>query len=229
MGRTVTLGNLVSRAKVAADQEGQSTISDTNWKEFIDRAYRQLYSELAKPGVGYFDTEATITSTGVAAYALPSDHLFTVGVDYKIDSAGRREPLKELMRPERSWHTGQTGTSWAYEVFGTNVALYPTPPAGQQYIHTYIPQPADISAAADGTLIEMATLDGEDFILWTVVFFARDKLEQDTRTAAQEREAARVRVAEDAVMRSFMNPRRIIVQDDYGDTPRYPGDWENWR
>lgn len=229
MSRTVTLGNLVSRCKVLADQENQSTLSDNNWKEFIDRCYRDVYRELAKPGVGYFDTEATITSDGTADYPLPSDHLYTSGVAWVIDFAGRRRPLSELMPAERHYYKGLSGTAYAYEVVGSNVWLYPTPPSGQTYIHTYIPHPTDISAADDATLIEMASLDGEQALIWGVVFLARDKLEQDAQTAKSERDAALLRVTEDAACRSFMNARRRIVEEDLvlgGFDPRLdPADW----
>lgn len=217
------MSELRSRCQIAADQEGQSTISDDTWNVFLDRGYRQLYGELAKPGVGYFDVEATITATGASSYDLPTDHLWTVGIDYIVDAAGHRQPLTELMRQERSLYAGNLGQAAAYEVTSTKVVLYPTPPAGQSYLHSYIPQPADISSAADETLIEMATLDGEEFLIWTVVFFARDKLEQDTRTAQMEREAARVRVAEDATLRAFQNMRRRVIQDDIEDMGFDPG------
>lgn len=225
MSRTIALSTLVTNCLTAADLESQSVISSATTKVLIDRAYRQLYGELARPGVGYFDTEQTITSTGVATYALQSDHLWTVGVEYKMDSAGRRRALTKLMRPERALHTGNTGqTAQAYDVIGTNVVLYPTPPSGQTYYHVYIPQPADISVAADATLIEMATLDGEEFLTWTVVFYMRDKLDLDTRTAAAEREAARVRVQDDAQLRAFENMSRRIIQDDIEDLGSYdPG------
>ncbi len=230
MGRTVTVAQMVSRAKTLSDQENQTTISSANWTEFLDRAYRRCYRELAKPGVGYFDTEATITTTGGAVYALPSDHLSTVSISYEVDAAGRRRPLRELMRAERDIFAGNTGTAYAYETVGSNIILYPTPPAGQSYIHLYIPQPTDISAAGDATTLEMATLDGEDFVLWQMVFFARYKLEQDVNEAKREVAEACERVQEDAAMRSFQNSRRQILEDDVMDyggwDPRMdPADW----
>jgi len=219
------MSELVTRCLTAADLESQTVISSATTKILVDRGYRQLYGELAKPGVGYFDTEATISTTGGATYALPSDHLWTVGVEYLVDSQGRRRPLTKLMRPERALYSGNSGQSaCAYDVIGTNVVLYPTPPTGQTYYHVYIPQPTDISTAADGTLIEMATLDGEEFLIWTVVFYIRDKLDLDTRVAQAEREAARLRVQDDAQLRAFENMSRRIIQDDIEDLSAYdPG------
>ncbi len=225
MGRTVSMATLVTNCLTAADLESQTVISSAQCKVLIDRAYRQLYGELAKPGVGYFDTEATISTTGGATYALPSDHMWTVGIDYEFDAVGHRRPLTQLMEQERVLYEGNTGqAACAYRATSTNVVLYPTPPTGQTYRHRYIPQPTDISTAADGTLIEMATLDGEEFLVWTVVYFLRDKLDLDTRTAAAEREAARVRVAEDAALRAFHNMPRRIIQEDIEDMSAYdPG------
>lgn len=224
MGRTIELGDLVTRCLTAADLESQTTISSATTKILIDRAYRQVYRELALPGVGYFDTEATINTTGGASYALPSDHLSTIGIEYVVDDAGHRRPLTKLMRQERALHAGNNGTACAYDIVGSNVILYPTPPSGQEYAHVYIAQPTDISEAADATLIEMATLDGEEMLIWLTVLYIRDKLDLDTRTAKAMADEARIRVAEDASLRIFESMPRRIIQDDIEDLSAYdPG------
>lgn len=225
MGRTVELGDLVTRCLTAADLENQTVISSATTKILIDRAYRQVYRELALPGTGYFDEEESIGTTGSASYDLPADHLSTIGVEYVVDAAGHRRPLTKLMRPERALYAGNSGqTARAYDIVGQNVILYPTPPAGQTYAHVYIPQPADISEANDATLIEMATLDGEEMLLWLVVYYIRDKLDLDTRSAKAAADEAAVRVAEDAALRIFESMPRRIIQDDIEDMTAYdPG------
>ena len=91
MARTVTLGTLVTRCKQRADMEGQSFISDTEWKTLISLQYAELYALLAETGMRYFETEADISTTGGSVYSLPSDHLSTVGIDYLINDAGERQ------------------------------------------------------------------------------------------------------------------------------------------
>jgi hypothetical protein len=228
MARTVTLGTLVTRCQRRADLQNQDSPSTSDWKGEIHLGYAELYGELAKPGVNLFDTEDTITTTGGAIYPLPDDHLVTIGVDYVVDLQGTRRQLAELEVQERNWASGQTGTeAIAFRATGASVVLYPTPPTGQTYQHVYIPQPADLSAAADATLLEMATLDGENFLIWWVVSVVKETIGQDSRVAREEREAARERLQHWVAQRVFNSGRRRIVMDDIDVLADNwtPGDW----
>jgi hypothetical protein len=211
--------------------ENQGHISTSEWKEMLSTAYAELYAILAESGMRYFETEATVTTTGVASYALPAGHLSTVGVDYLVSaSTGERRQLEELMAQERNMFTG-AGASWAsaYALVGSNLVLYATPPTGQTYYHIYVPQPADLSAAADATSVDVVTPDGEGFLTWAVAVMALAKEESDAGLARAEREAARNRVMEWSALRSLNTPRRRVVgpclyQGDPGDYP-WRGDW----
>jgi len=214
MGRTVQLGTVVDRCQKRSDLENQASISDDDWKELISAVYAELYGELCKPGVGYFDVTDTITTTGVAAYTLPTDHIATIAVSEVMNAAGQLRPLAELMVQERHLFKGITGPAMAYRFQGTQIVLYPTPPAGKTYEHVYVPAPPDLSTANDATLIEMATPDGEQFLIWGVCAAALHRLEMDPRFATSKQEAARERVVEWACIRSLNSaPRRIVVDE----------------
>lgn len=228
MARTVTLGTLVTRCQRRADLENQDNPSASEWKEMIHLVYAELYELLVQAGMSYFDAEAVIITDGTAVYDLPDDHLASIGVDYVADTAGRRRQLAELMVPERNWSSGLVGApeAAAWRFTGTNLTLYPTPPSGQEYRHIYIPVPADLSAAADGTTLEMATLDGEQFIIWAVSALAKHKVGMDSQVDREEREAARERVEFWAAQRALSNGRRRIVLDDFDGLQQWtPGDY----
>lgn len=228
MARTVTLGTLVTRCQRRADLENQDNPSALEWKEMIHLVYAELYGLLVEAGISLFDTEAVIITDGTADYALPDDHLVTIGVDYVVDSAGTRRQLAELMVQERNYASGLTGApeAIAWRFVGTSIVLYPTPPTGQTYQHVYVPVPADLSAAADDTLLEMATLDGEQFIIWAVSALAKHKVGMDNRVDREEREAARERVIFWAAQRALHNGRRRIVHEDIDAMGQWlPGDF----
>lgn len=228
MARSFTLGTLVARAKQRADMENATFVSDTEWKGYISSAFGELYSILAASGLRYFESVDVIATDGSAAYALPADHLATIGVDYVVNAQGERRQLAELMVQERNVFSGMSGASDAicYALAGADLVLYPTPPSGQTYEHVYVPQPAELSASADGTSIDVVTPDGEQFLLWSAAVLALAKEESDVSVAAGERERARMRVEEWAALRSLNTPRRPVV--DEGFTFAEPGDWRRW-
>lgn len=228
MARTVTLGTLVTRCARRCDLQNQDSPSTADWKGEIHLAYAELYGELAKPGVNLFDTEEVIITDGGATYGLPTGHLATIGVDYVVDAQGTRRQLAELEVQERNFGSGKTGNeAIAYRLSGSNLVLHWTPPTGQEYRHIYVPDPPDLSAAADGTTIEMATLDGENFLIWWVTAVVKNMIGQDTRVEREEREAARERVQFWVAQRVINSGRRRIVMDDIDSLAEawLPGDW----
>lgn len=225
MPRTFTLGTLVTRAQQRCDMENSSLIGTTEWKGIISSAWAELYAMIAESGMRYFETTSTINTTGVANYALPTDHLSTIGLDYlPSGTTGVRYEVPELMAQERNYYSGISG-QWArgFAMVGANVILYPTPPAGQVYVLTYIPQPTELSASADATNVDVVTPDGEAFLLWNAAVVALAKEESDASLARAEREAARERVMSWATLRALHNGRRPIAQDVLGD--RDPAEW----
>lgn len=225
MARNVTLGTLVTRCQQRADLENDSHVSASEWKALISEMNGEMQLLVAETGMRYFETEATIS---LSTFALPSDHLATVGVDFVMDAAGRRRSLVETMAQERSAVKGQTGEAWFYALVAQTIELYPVPGTGT-YKHIYVPQPPDISASADGTNVDVITPDGEAFIIWGVAVKALAKSESDVRLAMTEREAARERLRSWAQLRSFNTPRRAVgassalpyEEGDYW--PRGPG------
>ncbi len=214
MPKRVLMGDLVTRCKQRCDKVNDSHIQTAEWKSMISTQYGDLYNEVAKTGLRYFETRFTITPTGAASYDEPTAHLSTVGID-RIYSDGRRAELVELMAPERNRFAGLTGDSVAFEHIDDQIYLWPVPPSGATYYELlYVPQPPDLSAWADDQYIDVVTADGEAFMIWGVAVQAKEKEEADTRKATQERDEARVRVVEWATLKAFHQPRRKMVLED---------------
>lgn len=229
MARTFTVTQLITRAQQRADMESSSFISDAEWKTMLSTIYGEFYGILAESGMRYYESEDTVTTDGSSTYALPADHLATVGVDYLSGSTQRRD-LAQFMAQERNVFSSQQGASeaLAYALIGSNIKLYPTPPSGQTYYHVYVPQPTDLSSADDADNVDVVTPDGESFITWGLSVLALSKEESDVRGAVMERERARERVQNWAALRAMHTPRRRIV-DDSGGLYRAgyeEGDWE---
>ncbi len=162
MARTVTIAQVMTRARVKADvsgADGVGWIPDTELQGFVDAAHTELYDLLVKHELHQFETTATVTTvSGTATYALPADHYKTLALDYQW-ATNRYEAVPEVTFAERNRFTvpftNQYGTRAAgYRIVGGNLVLLPTPGGVQVYRHIYIPAPADISAADVDTTID---------------------------------------------------------------------------
>lgn len=226
MPRRLLMSDAVLRCKRRADKENDDHIGTSEWKALISEQYGDLYSVVAGTGLRYFETTSTITTTGVASYDEPCALLALVGVDRIVDSSGTRRTLAEIMAGERAYFSGLAGDATAYALVDDQLVLYPTPPSGQTYEMLYIPQPPDLSDAADDACLDVVTPDGEAFLIWGVAAKALAKAEQSVDFAVSEREQARVRLTEWATLRAFNNPRRRVIADDPFDGSFLdPADW----
>lgn len=212
MALSLTLGTLISRCQQRSRKENDESIPTAEWKSLISEIYGELHGAVAKTGARYFETEATITATGAASYALPTDHLSTVGVDLVVDASGRRIELAELQVQERIAYAGVTGTARLFHFSGTNVVLAPNPSTGT-YKHIYVPQPTDLSDANVSTSVDLISVYGLKFVVWGVTALALHKEESDQRTAFGQRDQALEEVVSWAVDRALTMPRRRVITD----------------
>jgi hypothetical protein len=233
MPRSFALSVLITRCKQRADLENSTHITDAEWIALISEQYGDLFSVVASSGLRYFESRATLTTTGVATVAVPTAHYATIRLDWLVNgtTTGERRELEELMSPEEPNWAGRTGSNArAFAISNALIYLYPTPPTGQLYELAYVPQPAALDGATDtATLVDLVTPDGEAFLIYGVMVKALAKSESDVRLAMAEREAARARLLEWATLRAFTQPRRRIVSDfDGGNGGGWdPGDWGN--
>lgn len=215
MPRRYAMSTLVSRCQQRCDMETSGLITTAEWKSLVSEQYGDLYSVVADSGYRYFEYLATLTTTGAAYVAEPTDHLATIAVLYVVDASGHRRRLRALSPQERPRWGGRTGTAWFYEFVDDRIYLYPVPPSGQSYELLYIPQPPDLTSYADSDIVDVVAPDGESFLIWGVAVKALAKQGSDVQLAMAEREQARTRLTEWAALREFSEPRRPFL--DYED------------
>lgn len=220
MPRRFTVSELVTRAKRRADMENSGLVSDAEWKEYLHTSYGEWYAEVALCGMRYFEKEVTILSgslvddgRGGGTVPLPDDHLHTVGVDRK--EGQRFYALEEMMAQDRNIAGGASGSKarW-YALTDCDLLLAPKPPSGQEYRHTYIPQPADLEAAADAYVIDLLTPSSERFVVLDMAVAALAKEQSDVRGAVAERERAREKFITWVLNKAMNQPRRPVLRDD---------------
>lgn len=216
MARSVTIANLITRAKQRADLVNDTHVSDAEWQVYLAEAYNELHAIVAETGSRQFEAEETITATGASSYNLPSAYLSTVSVEFVTDGSGARRPLHRLMPAETALYRGMTGEACAYELTGTTIVLWPRPSSGS-YRHIYIPQPTDYSSS--GTDIDCLNVYGEQFITWSAASMAIHKQERNAQFALMRVEKAREEIYNWAANRALEGNRRVAIDDQYEEWP----------
>jgi hypothetical protein len=215
---------LRTRCQQRANMENDPSISTAEWNALISEIYGELWEEVADSGLRYFERETTLTTTGVAYLSEPTDQLAMVdNLEYVIDTvSGRCRRLYLLQPQERSALAGRTGDPCRFEMVDDRFYLYPTPPTGKSITLRYIPQATDLSAYADGDVVDVVTAAGEAMLIWGVAAIAKHKDDRFVDYAEAQKEKARLRLQQWARNRAFNETPRRIVEDDHGELE---GDW----
>lgn len=226
MARAFTLGTLVGRCQQRADKENDSHIETPEWKALISEYYGELHALIVEKGARYFETEATITATGATSYALPADHLSTIGVDFVLNgTTGPRRPVYgPIAVQHRARLLGHEGTALYFGLEAANIALYPVPSSGT-YKHLYVPQPTDLSASGDSTSVDLINVYGEKFVIWGVASVALHKGSASQVRAVDEYNRASAQVEYWATLRALNQPSYRVQEDDLETMVSDPADW----
>lgn len=225
MAHTLTLGSLVTLCRQRCGNDLSGPLDDPEYKSLISEVYGELHAMTAEKGARYFQTEATITTTGAVTYALPSNHLDTIGVDRILSgTTGLRAPVYGPISPqERTRLMGLSGPASRFGIEGANLALYPVPPSGT-YMHLYVPQPTDYSTSVDTTSIDLLNIYGRKFVIWAVASIAQHKGTDSQQRAVDEAAKALAQVEYLACLRAAAQPSYCVP--DLFDRPRDPfGSW----
>jgi hypothetical protein len=226
---------LRTRCQQRVDKEVDGQIaSPLEWNTIISEVYGDLWTAVVGTGMRYFERSQQFIATGAKSYPEPVDHYETVNVAYIYDTTnGYRRDLDELMEQERSRYMGlTTSEAYKYALIDDQLYLFPNPPSGT-YEMLYVAQPPDLSAYTDTQLVDVVAPAGEEFLIWGAAVRANAKSESDVTLALQERDGARAKLVEEAVLRALNAPRRRVVRDAYDDSPYGgiydPADWWNRR
>lgn len=232
MARSFTIAQLILKGRRACDQVNSSLLSDAEWQDEFSSVYSEFHAAIVEGGARVFESEQTITSTGVQDYAEPADFMAELGVDYELSAGGRRVELHPLAVQERNAASVSAGESRYYAMINGNTRLYPTPTTGQVYYLVYVPQAADLSLSATSTSVDVIVPAGEQFFKWSLAAIGAAKEENDL-TKYFEGKAAKYRddLLKWSFQRSLTQPKRKHVQShpmDGGYNNGYDeGDWPN--
>lgn len=240
MPRRYTVTDLVLRCQQRVNMENDPSISRPEWLNLISEAYGELYSIVFEVGNEYFEYTESLTTDGTNVFAEIADHLSTVALSLLLtgDPNGQRVDLRPAEAMERSRLSGVHGGAAEYfALVDDKIYLYPTPPAGQVYELRYVPQPPELAEFSGGLSVDadVVTPDGLAFLIWCVAAKALAKGEEDVTNAVAEREAARMRFTESAVLRAISTGHHRVVDrgggmlDGFYDGYRDSADWNYGR
>lgn len=219
MTRAFTLGTLVTRCRQRANQATNDLLDPNEWKALVSEYYGDMHALIVEKGARYFETEATITGNGSASFALPTDHLTTIGVDALISgTTGPRRPVYgPIAVQERARLMGTSGAAIYFGLEGANLALFPVPSSGT-YKHLYVPQPADLSLQADSFSVDLINIYGERFVIWGVASVALHKEAASQARAMVEHDKAMAQLEYWACLRALNQPSYRVQDEDDGMT-----------
>ena len=159
MASTVTVGDLKTRVRRAADVENETgRFPDAEVQDYIKTAHRQWTDFLLNNGGAHLlETSTTVnTVANTATVALASDHYRLIGADASV--GGTDMTLFPLPSGERNRYSN-SGTSWHgmnklyYRVVGSNLTLYPTPDGVFTITIHYVPE-SEKDVTNDATTID---------------------------------------------------------------------------
>lgn len=212
MPYTVTLAELRTRAQDRADMVNSGFVTTAQWNAYAQSSWNRLWRKLVKSGLSYVtESSQTISTTGLTdTYALPADHAVTLAVDYQANTEQYIE-LEEVMLKERNNYPATGSAARGFRLAGSNIILYPKPPAGQTYRHLYVARPAVLSL--DGDTID-CVMGLEEWIVWDMAIRALMKEESDVAWHSRERDALWAEFDEDVEMRMLAKNRRVVATTD---------------
>lgn len=225
MPRLVEMGTLLLRCKQRADKVGDDHIggSDTSeWHRLISEVYgADVFQVVADTGLRYFETTATLTTTGAAYVAESSNIAKVIRLDY-IDASGTRFPVRPIGPHDQVGLSALTGTvALFFAVVDDRIYLYPTPATGQTYEALYIPQAPDLSGYASDACVDVVSADGEACIIWGVAALAKIKASQDAQVYLQKQAEHRDRLQGWAADRLIAYAQSRPAADEYGERYGY--------
>lgn len=225
MARRFTMLDLVTRCKRRADKEFDEHVKPEEWKALISEIYGELHDIVAGTGLRYFESESNLVANGAASYTEPDAILSLVGIDYVVNgSTGERRPLDEIMAQECPGWAGRTGEAQVYALVDDQIHLFPKPASGTYKVR-YVPQSPDLSAYADGDLVDVVCPAGEAFLIWSVACAAKDKGEVNLVFALRQRDRAGERLELWASNRSLHESRRRVTPSGDPGEILDAGDW----
>jgi hypothetical protein len=219
---------VIALCKDRANKVNDDSISRLTWLSYIHELYGEGHTLIVEKGARYFDTEASITATGAASYALPTNHLTTREIARVETGSSRRYPVRRIRNTRHRTHmAGTTGAASRYDIEAGNIVFYPNPSSGT-YKHLYATQPTDLTAADDADNLDLICESFERFIVWGVAAIALHKGDANQQRAVGERERAREQLEYWATLRALEDNATPYTEGPEDELDDDPGEWTKY-
>ncbi|HYE92051.1 MAG TPA: hypothetical protein VEA38_13560 [Terriglobales bacterium] len=193
MARTVTLSSLRTAARRLADVENDSTITDAELTDLVNRHLTEVYDLLVEAGpTEYYASDTTVTTErGRIAYPLQADFRSLVGV-YVHETGTERRAVRPMAPGERGRYRAPNA------VYTVTLEYVPTPPT-----------------LADAGVNTFDGVSGWDELIANLA--ARDvmvKREADPSVVINTIDRLMARINASAARRDYGGPKRIMDADE---------------
>jgi len=197
MARLVTLGDIKTRARRAADMVGSLFVSEDELNDWVNADYAELYDFLLRNTSEEWGVEPTPASISVVAntqsYSLPSNILKIRALDRYVD--GEWVALERVSFDARNSDPMPNGTvsDWyGYRQMGSYLFLLPTPQSSATLRLWYVPAFGEVTEDAD----VLDGIDGwEEFVVVSVAARMLQKEESDASAMLRRKEELKQRIA----------------------------------
>ena len=218
---SVTLAQLKTMVREAADMVNSQFISDSELQRYIDMSYAELYDLLVSTYEDYYTKDPVVFQvTSGNTYSLPADFYKLVALDIgNGGSSSSWSTLRPFMIAERNKRSSLNRINFigmlniAYKLMGQKIVFFPEDQAVGTYRMWYIPKRTPLLVDAD-------VMDGvngfHQYVVVDAAIKCLRKEESDTSHLDIEKEALIKRIEAMAPNRDAANTFRI--QDIYAGT-----------
>lgn len=222
---TVTLSELKSRARQAADMENSTFIGDTELLRFINGSYQELYDLIIDTYEDYYVTSEsfTLATADAGVRALSATFYKLRGLDYL--QGGQYMTVMPYNWNDRNTYantvTWPALSGLAYRLMGSNLRLEPYDNSDGTYRLWYVPTLTKLSADADVVDSIITRAGWEEFIVVDAARKMRQKEESSVDTLVTEKKALIQRIMAAAVNRDA--DQAFVISDSRRDEVGYYG------
>jgi hypothetical protein len=166
------LSTLEQRVQTLYDVSGSTVLSAAELDQFINDAYRKLWSEVLAINKNFRIKSLPFTLVaGGQAQALPAD--------FMEERYVRLNPGQEnqVYLTRNNLRTGSMNYDRSYDIFGTNLVIEPLQRSAGSYSLDYIPQPPVLAAPTDALDVELDQFS--DFLVYDAAIVALAREESD--------------------------------------------------
>lgn len=212
-----TLQLIREQAKERADMVHSEFITDSEWNNYINASYKELYDILTqKFGDDYFVAApyTFITQNNTTQYALPRDFYKLLGVEIQLNTGDPNSwvTMKNFQFIERNrWsypniYTFYGITNLRYRLNGNNIMIMPMNQEGQAIRLWYNPRPSLLTN--NGSIVDGVS-GWEEYIIVDVCIKAWNKQESDPSVFMNQKNALLQRIEEAAENRDAGEASRV--------------------